>query len=50
LVEQKKQYPLGKKYDTIVSLCSENGVKVVKLVRDFNIPSRKLTTSYNLKK
>jgi len=37
--------PLWKKYDIIVSFNSENGIKVIKLARDFDIPTMKFTTA-----
>jgi len=41
---KKSNIPLWKKYDIVVSFNSENGTKVAKIARDFNIPTTTLTT------
>jgi len=47
LSNRKSSILLWKKYDIVVSLNTENGTKVAKLTKDFDIPSMLTTVSKN---
>jgi len=44
LWNKRSSIPLCQKYDIVALFNSENGTKVAKLARDFNIPTTTLTT------